>query len=160
MFPLNSWTPYSGTVVSLGPCSHVSSHPCCHTQDNVSAGRPRRSPSSHASGVLVIERSASGPLDYHTCWQITTELEHHPTVTYKVLFILLIVAHHRRRVVYVSITEYPAAEWTAQQVVDAFPWDEAPRFLWQDRDRIYSASCRQRVRNMGIKEVVIAPRSP
>src|SRR5215510_4477703 len=78
MFPLNSWTPYSGTVVSLGPCSHVSSHPCCHTQDNVSAGRPRRSPSSHASGVLVIERSASGPLDYHTCWQITIELEHHP----------------------------------------------------------------------------------
>src|SRR5215510_2283838 len=85
MFPLNSWTPYSGTVVSLGPCSHVSSHPCCDTSDNVSAGRPRRSPSSHASGVLVIERSESGPLDYHTCWQITTELEHHQPVERQVI---------------------------------------------------------------------------
>jgi len=83
-----------------------------------------------------------------------------PTVTYKVLFVLLIVAHHRRRVVHVAITEHPTAEWTAQQVVDAFPWDEASRYLLRDRDRIYSASFQQRVRNMGIKEVVIAPRSP
>ena len=83
-----------------------------------------------------------------------------PTATYKVLFVLLIVAHHRRWVVHVSVTEHPTAEWTAQQVVDAFPWDEAPRYLLRDRDRIYSASFRQRVRNMGIKEVVIAPRSP
>jgi len=83
-----------------------------------------------------------------------------PTVTYKVLFVLLIVAHHRRRVVHVAITEHPTAEWTAQQVVDAFPWDEVPRYLLRDRDRIYSASFQQRVRNMGIKEVVIAPRSP
>jgi putative transposase len=65
-----------------------------------------------------------------------------PTVTCKVLFVLLIVAHHRRRVVHVSITEHPTAEWTVQQVVDAFPWDEAPRYLLRDRDRIYSASFR------------------
>jgi putative transposase len=83
-----------------------------------------------------------------------------PTVTSKVLFVLLILAHHRRRVVHFHITEHPTAAWTAQQVVDAFPWDEAPRFLLRDRDRIYSASFRQRLRHMGIEDVVIAPRSP
>jgi putative transposase len=83
-----------------------------------------------------------------------------PTATYKILFVLLILAHHRRRVVHVSITEHPTAEWTVPQVVDAFPWNEAPRYLLRDRDRIYSASFRQRVRNMGIEEVLIAPRSP
>jgi putative transposase len=83
-----------------------------------------------------------------------------PTVTRKVLFVLLILAHERRRVVHVNVTEHPTAEWTTQQVVDAFPWDEAPRYLLRDRDRIYSALFRQRVRHMGIEDVVIAPRSP
>jgi transposase InsO family protein len=83
-----------------------------------------------------------------------------PTVTHKVLFVLLILAHHRRRVVHMNVTEHPTAQWTAQQVVEAFPWDTAPRYLLRDRDRIYSVSFRQRVRHMGIEEVVIAPRSP
>ena len=83
-----------------------------------------------------------------------------PTVTHKVLFVLLILAHERRRVVHVNVTEHPTAQWTAQQVVEAFPWDEASRYLLRDRDRIYSASFRQRVRHMGIEEVLIAPRSP
>lgn len=83
-----------------------------------------------------------------------------PTVTYKVLFVLLILAHERRRVVHFNITEHPTAQWTAQQVVEAFPWDEAPRYLLRDRDRIYGAAFRRRVHNIGIAEVVIAPRSP
>jgi putative transposase len=83
-----------------------------------------------------------------------------PTVTHKVLFVLLILAHERRRVVHFNITEHPTALWTAQQVVDAFPWEEAPRYLLRDRDRVYGASFRQRVRHMGIEEVLIAPRSP
>ena len=62
-----------------------------------------------------------------------------PTVTCNVLFVLVILAHHRRRVVHFNVTEHPTAEWTTQQVVDAFPWDEAPRYLLRDRDRIYSA---------------------
>jgi putative transposase len=66
-----------------------------------------------------------------------------PTVRHTVLFVLVILAHHRRRVVHFSITEHPTAEWAAQQVVDAFPWDEAPRYLLRDRDRIYDASFRQ-----------------
>jgi hypothetical protein len=57
-----------------------------------------------------------------------------PTVTRKVLFVLVIMAHERRRVVHVNVTEHPTAAWTAQQVVDAFPWEEAPRYLLRDRD--------------------------
>jgi putative transposase len=83
-----------------------------------------------------------------------------PTVTHRVLFVLVILAHARRRVVHFNVTEHPTAEWTTQQVIDAFPWDEAPRYLLRDRDRVYSTSFRRRVRNMGIEEVLIAPRSP
>jgi hypothetical protein len=82
-----------------------------------------------------------------------------PTVTYKVLFILLILAQHRGWVVHFSATEHPTAEWTVQQVADAFSWDEAPRYLLRDRDRIYDASFRQRMLKMGIEAGVIAPRS-
>jgi putative transposase len=82
------------------------------------------------------------------------------TTTHRVLFVLLILAHERRRLVHLNITEHPTAEWTAQQVVDAFPWGEAPRYLLRDRDGIYGALFRQRIRNMGIEEVMIAPRSP
>jgi putative transposase len=83
-----------------------------------------------------------------------------PTLTHKVLFVLLILAHERRCVVHVHVTEPPTAQWTAQQVIDAFPWDEGPQYLLRYRDRLYSASFRQRVRHMGIEQVVIAPRSP
>jgi putative transposase len=83
-----------------------------------------------------------------------------PTATFRVLFVLVILAHDRRRIVHFNVTEHPTAQWTAQQVVEAFPWDEAPRYLLRDRDRIYSAAFRQRVRHMGIKEVLTAPQSP
>lgn len=83
-----------------------------------------------------------------------------PTVSYKVLFVLVILAHGRRRIVHVDVTEHPTAAWTAQQVVNAFPWDGAPRYLLRDRDRIYGGLFRQRMRNLGIDEVIIAPGSP
>jgi transposase InsO family protein len=83
-----------------------------------------------------------------------------PTVTFTVLCVLVILAHERRRIVHCNVTEHPTAQWTAQQVVEAFPWDESPRYLLRDRDCIYSIYFRQRVRHMGIKDVKIAPRSP
>jgi putative transposase len=83
-----------------------------------------------------------------------------PTVTCKVLFVFVVLAHERRRIVHVNITEHPMAQWTAQQIVDAFPWDTAPLYLLHDRDAIYGASFQQCVGNMGIKEVTIAPCSP
>jgi putative transposase len=70
------------------------------------------------------------------------------------------LAHERHRVISFNITEHPTAQWTAQQVVGAFPWDETPRYLLRDRDHIYGASFRQRVQHMGIEEVLIAPRNP
>jgi putative transposase len=57
-----------------------------------------------------------------------------PTVTYHVLLVLVILAHERRRVLHVNVTEHPTAVWTTQQVVDAFPWDDVPRYLLRDRD--------------------------
>jgi putative transposase len=83
-----------------------------------------------------------------------------PTVTHNVLFVLLILAHERRRVVHFNMTEHPTAQWTAQQVVDAFPWEGTPRYLLRDRDYVYGAAFRQRVQHMGIEEVLITPRSP
>jgi hypothetical protein len=83
-----------------------------------------------------------------------------PTVRFKVLFVLIILAHDRRRVVHFNVTTNPTARWTGQQVVEAFPWDTAPRFLLRDRDGVYGAEFHRRVGSMGIEEVVIAARSP
>jgi len=58
------------------------------------------------------------------------------------------------------VTHSPTAKWTAQQVIEAFPWDTAPKYLLRDRDSIYGAYFRQRLENMGIKEVITAPQSP
>jgi hypothetical protein len=77
-----------------------------------------------------------------------------------VLFGFLVLAHDRRRVVHFNVTTNPTAQWTAQQIVEAFPWESAPRYLLRDRDSIYGVFCRSRVRGMGIEEVLIAYRSP
>jgi len=82
-----------------------------------------------------------------------------PTATFRVLFVLVVLAHHRRRVVHFNVTEHPTALWTAHQMVEAFPDDTAPRYLLRDRDKIYGEEFRRRVKGMDIKEVPIAPRS-
>lgn len=63
-----------------------------------------------------------------------------PTVGFKVLFVLLVLAHDRRRVVHFNVTENPTAHWTAQQMIEAFPWDSAPTYLLRDRDAIYGSA--------------------
>jgi putative transposase len=83
-----------------------------------------------------------------------------PTAGLRVLFVLVVLAHHRRRVVHFSITEHPTAGWTAQQLVDAFPDDAPPSYLLRDRDGVYGESFRQRVQGMRIDEVLTAPQSP
>jgi len=83
-----------------------------------------------------------------------------PTVRNQVLFVFLVLAHERRRVLHFNITTNPTAEWTAQQIVNAFPWDEASRLLLRDRDSIYGEFFQRRIKNMGIKQVVTAARSP
>src|SRR5881296_2045901 len=83
-----------------------------------------------------------------------------PTARLRVLFVLVVLAHHRRRVVHCNVTEHPTAHWTAQQIVDAFPDDSAPSFLLRDRDSVYGHVFRQRVKGMGIGEVLTAPHCP
>ena len=83
-----------------------------------------------------------------------------PTAKFRILFVLVILSHSRRRVVHFNVTSNPSEQWTAQQVVEAFPWDTAPKYLLRDRDSIYGVFFRNRVKNMGIKEIISAPRSP
>jgi putative transposase len=83
-----------------------------------------------------------------------------PTVTFRVLYVFIVLCHDRRRVVHFNVTDHPYAEWAAQQIIDAFPYEEAPRFLLRDRDGIYGDYFKNRVKGMGIEEVPIAPHSP
>ncbi len=99
-------------------------------------------------------------LDNHIKELIALDFFVVPTATFRVLFVLLVLAHDRRRVVHYNVTEHPSAEWTARQVVQAFTWDTAPRYLLHDRDSIFGALFRRRVKCMGIEEVLTAPRSP
>ncbi len=82
------------------------------------------------------------------------------TATFRVLFVMLILSHDRRRVLHFDVTANPTAAWTSQQVVNAFPWDSAPRYMIRDRDGIYRPALRNRVRHLGVKCVVTARRSP
>jgi len=82
------------------------------------------------------------------------------TVTFRVLYCFVVLRHDRRRVVHFTVTPHPTARWTAQQVVEAFPFDTAPRFLIRDHDGIYGVDFRERIKHFGIEEVVIAYRSP
>ncbi len=82
------------------------------------------------------------------------------TVRFRLLYCLIVLRHDRRRVVHFNVTAHPTARWTAQQVIEAFPFNESPRFLIRDRDAIYGVDFRERVKHMGIEEVVIAYRSP
>jgi putative transposase len=83
-----------------------------------------------------------------------------PTVRNQILFVFLVLAHERRRVLHFNVTANPTAEWTAQQIVEAFPNMTPPRYLLRDRDRIYGEAFRKRARGMGLEEVLIAARSP
>jgi putative transposase len=83
-----------------------------------------------------------------------------PTATFRVLFVLVMVSHRRRSVIHFNVSEHPTAAWTAQQILEAFPDDTAPRYLIRDRDQIYGECFRDRLRDMGITEVLTAPQSP
>ena len=83
-----------------------------------------------------------------------------PTARLRILFVLVVLAHDRRRVVHFDVTEHPTAAWTAQQIVNAFPDESAPAYLLRDRDCVYGQQFRHRLKGMGIAEVLTAPQSP
>ena len=82
-----------------------------------------------------------------------------PTIGFNLLYGLVIIRLARRELVWINVTAQPTAEWIAQQIIEAFPWDEAPRYLIRDRDRLYGAVCRRRIRAMGIRDKPISPGS-
>jgi transposase InsO family protein len=83
-----------------------------------------------------------------------------PTVGFKLLFVFLVLAHERRRVIHFNVTERPTAEWTPTQLAQAFPWNSAPRYLLRDRDCIYGEAFHRQVADLHITEVPTAPGSP
>lgn len=83
-----------------------------------------------------------------------------PTVSFQALFVLPGLANDRRRILHFNVTEHPTAEWTAQQLVVAFPWSTVPRYLLRDRDAVYGESFQRRVAGLGLMQVLTAPRGP
>ncbi len=83
-----------------------------------------------------------------------------PTVGFKLLFVLVILKHQRRRLISLTVTTNPTAEWIAHQITDAFPWNEAPDYLVRDRDGSYGHAVTRRLAAMGIRDHPTAPRSP
>ena len=83
-----------------------------------------------------------------------------PTIRFQVLYVFLVLAHDRRRILHFNVTAHPTAEWTGQQLREAFPFDQLPRYLLRDRDAIFGDDFRRLVTEMAIQEVLSTPRSP
>ncbi|TMH73901.1 MAG: transposase family protein [Betaproteobacteria bacterium] len=83
-----------------------------------------------------------------------------PTATFRVLFVLVVLSHRRRRLVHFNVTEHPTAEWTARQLIEGCGQDESPRHMIRDRDQVYGERFSRQARLLDIREAVIAPRSP
>ncbi len=83
-----------------------------------------------------------------------------PTVGFELLYAFVIIRLSRRGLIWINVTAHPTAEWVARQLTEAFPWNEVPRYLMRDRDRIYGAVVMRRIRAMGIRDKPIALASP
>ena len=120
------------------------------TVSNLMPRRPPNAKPSQTWRTFLNNHAGKCSIDFFTV----------PTIAFNFLFVLVILCHSRRKVVHFNVTSNPTAQWTAQQVVEAFPWDTAPKYLMRDRDSIYGVFFRNRVKNMGIKEVISAPQKP
>jgi transposase InsO family protein len=99
-------------------------------------------------------------LDNHVQQPVSVDFFTVPTIRFQVLYVFLVLAHERRRIVHFNVTAHPTAQWTAQQLRNAFPWDSAPRYLLRDRDRIFGGDFTRQARDMGMEQVLGAPRAP
>jgi putative transposase len=113
--------------------------------------RPQRRPPSQTWRTF---------LDNHVPTLVSIDFFTVPTIRFQVLYVFLILAHNRRRILYVGVTAHPTAEWTAQQLREAFPWETAPRYLLRDRDGIFGHTFVDQVRAMGMSEVLSTPGAP
>ena len=99
-------------------------------------------------------------LDNHVGELVSIDFLTVPTATFRVLFVLIVLAHDRRKIVHFNVTEHPTAEWTARQLIQAFYDRKPPRYLIRDHDGVYGLLFGDQLRALEIEEVVIAPRSP
>jgi transposase InsO family protein len=83
-----------------------------------------------------------------------------PTISFRLLYGLLIVGHGRRQILWFGVTAHPTSEWIANQITEACGWEQAPRYLIRDRDGVYGEIFIRRLRSMGIRDRPTAPRSP
>lgn len=112
--------------------------------------RPRKAPSQAWRTFL----------ENHAKALVSTDFFVVPTVFFRMLFVFVILSHDRRRPVHFAVTEHPSTEWTARQLLEAFPWDSAPRYLLRDRDGSYGDRFSETASWLGIREVLTAPQSP
>ena len=112
--------------------------------------KTRRPPSQGWKTFLVNHADGIGSMDLFVV----------PTLSFRLLYGVLILLHGRRELLWLGVTAHPTAEWIAQQLTEAFGWRNAPRYVVRDRDRVYSARFIQRVRAMGIRDRPIARHSP
>lgn len=112
--------------------------------------RPRKPSSPTWRAFLKNHAGHIAPVDFFTV----------PTITFRILYCFIVLRHDRRHLVHVNVTANPTARWTAGQLRQAFPYDQAPQHLIRDRDSIYGEVYRQSIEQMDIEEVLIAPRSP
>ena len=112
--------------------------------------RPRRPPSQVWRTFLKNHAQDLIALDFFTV----------PTATFRVLFVLVVLSHGRRRLRHFNITEHPTAEWTARQLIEACGPEDSPRYLIRDRDQVYGERFSRQAKMLDIRETVIAPRSP
>ncbi len=106
--------------------------------------RPRRPASPSWRAFLKNHLTELVALDFFTV----------PTVGFQVLFVLIVLAHERRKVVHFNVTEHPTAQWTGQQLVEAFPGETAPPYLLRDRDAVYGEGLQRRVMSVGIDQIL------
>jgi putative transposase len=148
---------------------------CLMSRENPLWGAPRIHGELLKLGIDIGETSVSkylvrrrGPpsqtwrtfLENHVKSMVSVDFFTVPTIRFQILYVFLVLAHERRRMVHFAVTTHPTAEWTVQQRREAFPWESAPRYLLRDRDRIFGQDFVDQVRAMGIKQVLSAPRSP
>jgi len=145
------------------------------SRDNVLWGAPRIHgellklgiPVSQASVAKYMVRHSKPPsqtwrtfLANHVSQIVSVDFFTVHTICFKTLFVFVVLGHDRRRILHFNVTVHPTVEWTAQQIVEAFPFDRSPKYLLRDRDRIYGYEFRKQLEVMDIHEVLSAPRSP
>jgi putative transposase len=120
---------------------------------------------SSVSKYMIRSRKPPSPtwrtfLDNHAKQLVSIDFFTVPTIRFEVLYVFLVLAHDRRRILHFNVTAHPTAEWTGQQLREAFPFEQVPRYLLRDRDAIFGEEFCRQVTDMGIHEVLSAPRAP